>query len=116
MKDDKINKRNVYVHLNKSFYSITTFINFYPYLDIHSIKLCFHSKKPIEEERNTMLISLFSLKYWIKINNTLKRKVIQKKILGKFLSNRSIKRLILELLLKNTIICRFFNKKGGILI
>jgi len=109
MKDDKISKRNVYEHLNKSYYSITIFIYFYSYLDIHS-------KKPIEEERNTLLISLFSLKYWTKINNTLKRKVNQKKIPRKFLLNISIKRLILELLLKNTIICRFFNKKGGILI
>jgi len=116
MEGSKLSTGNVYVHLNKSFYSITTFIDFYSYLDIHLIKLCFHSKKPIEEERNTLLISLFSLKYWTKINNTLKRKVNQKKIPRKFLSNISIKRLILELLLKNTIICRFFNKKGGILI
>jgi len=102
MEGSKLNIGNVYIHLNKSFYSITTFIDFYSYLDIHSIKLCFHSKKPIEKERNTLLISLFSLKYWIKINNTLKRKVIQKKIPRKFLSNRSIKRLILELFLNNT--------------
>ena len=109
MEGSKLSTGNVYEHLNKSFYSITTFIDFYSYLDIHS-------KKPIEEQRNTMLISLSSLKYWTKINNTLKRKVNQKKIPRKFLSNISIKRLILELLLKNTIICRFFNKKGGILI
>jgi hypothetical protein len=56
--------------------------------------------------------SLSHLKYWIKINNTLKRKVKQKKIPRKFLSNVNIKEMILELFLKNTIICRFFNKKG----
>ena len=97
MEGSKLSTENVYVHLNKSFYSITTFIDFYSYLDIHS-------KKPIEDAQNILLRSLSHLKYWIKINNTLKRKVIQKKILGKFLSNRSIKRLILELFLKNTII------------
>ena len=109
MEGSKLNIGNVYVHLNKSLYSITTFIYFYSYLDIHS-------KKPIEEQRNTMLISLSSLKYWTKINNTLKRKVNQKKIPRKFLSNVNIKEIILELFLKNTITCRFFNKKGGILI
>jgi len=103
MEGSKLNIGNVYVHLNKSFYSITTFIDFYSYLDIHSIKLCFHSKKPIEEERNTMLISLFSLKYWIKKNNLLRgKKMNQKKTLGKFLSNINIKGLIFELFLKNT--------------
>jgi len=112
MEGSKLNIGNVYVHLNKSFYSITTFIDFYSYLDIHLIKLCFYSKKPIEDAQNILLRSLSHLKYWIKINNTLKRKVIQKKIPRKFLSNRSIKRLILELFLKNTIIYRFFDKKG----
>jgi hypothetical protein len=102
MEGSKLNIGNVYVHLNKSLYSITTFIDFNSYLDIHSIKLCFHSKKPIKKERNTLLISLFSLKYWTKIN----------KIPRKFLSNVNIKEMILELFLKNTIICRFFNKKG----
>jgi len=109
MEGSKLSTGNVYVHLNESFYSIITFFYFYSYLDIHS-------KKPIEDAQNILLRSLSHLKYWIKINNTLKRKVNQKKIPRKFLSNVNIKEIILELFLKNTIICRFFNKKGGILI